>query len=101
VPRPPARRVDLSAEGERALEWLAGSRDDAQLDARAAREAVDALLARLPSDDRVVLTWLDLEGRSTAEIAQLTGWSRTLVKVRAFRARRRLRALASELRGDA
>jgi RNA polymerase sigma-70 factor (ECF subfamily) len=95
------RRVDLSAEGERALEWLAGSRDDAQLDARAAREAVDALLARLPSDDRVVLTWLDLEGRSTAEIAQLTGWSRTLVKVRAFRARQRLRALASELRGDA
>ena len=41
---------------------------------------------------RLVLTLLDLEQRSTAEIAALTGWSRALVKVRAFRARLRLRA---------
>jgi DNA-directed RNA polymerase specialized sigma24 family protein len=26
-----------------------------------------------------------------AEVAELTGWSKTLVKVRAFRARRRMR----------
>jgi RNA polymerase sigma-70 factor (ECF subfamily) len=36
---------------------------------------------------------LDLEQRSTTEIAALTGWSRALVKVRAFRARMRLRAV--------
>jgi RNA polymerase sigma-70 factor (ECF subfamily) len=67
-------------------------------DAAAAREVVDALLCRLPPDDRLVLTLLDLEQRSVAEIADLTGWSRPLVKVRAFRARLRLRALAT--RGD-
>lgn len=91
------RRVELSEEGERALEWLAGGGDNAQHEASAAREAVDALLAHLPADDRWVLTLLDLEGRSTAEIAQLTGWSRALVKVRAFRARLRLRSAAKRL----
>lgn len=66
-------------------------------DDAAARELVDALLAQLPSDDALVLTLLDLEQRSTAEIAQLTGWSRALVKVRAFRARGRLRAVARRM----
>jgi RNA polymerase sigma-70 factor (ECF subfamily) len=91
-------RVELSVAGERALEWLANGGGDA-FDANAAREAVDALLASLPADDRLVLTLLDLDGRSTAEIAQLTGWSRALVKVRAFRARQRLRDAAARRGG--
>lgn len=92
-----SRRVEVSAEGERALEWLASGGDDAHHEASAAREVVDVLLAQLPADDRLVLTLLDLEGRSTAQIAQLTGWSRALVKVRAFRARIRLRQAAKRL----
>ena len=70
-------------------------------DAAAARELVDALLCRLPPDDRLVLTLLDLEERSVAEISQLTGWGRPLVKVRAFRARLRLRALVAKRGEDA
>ncbi len=77
------------ADGLVVLQGGPGRHDDAA----AARELVDALLCRLPPDDRLVLTLLDLEQRSVAEISQLTGWSRTLVKVRAFRARLRLRAL--------
>ncbi len=97
-------RVELSDAGERALEWLAGDgqgeRSGAdEIGAVAAREAVEVLLASLPADDRLVLTLLDLEGRSTAEIAQLTGWSRALVKVRAFRARQRLRDAAARRGG--
>jgi RNA polymerase sigma-70 factor, ECF subfamily len=65
-------------------------------DALAARELVDALLCRLPPDDSLVLTLLDLEQRSVAEISQMTGWSKPLVKVRAFRARLRLRALVHQ-----
>ncbi len=87
----------LSPDGERVLAWLASGGEEAVGDAHAAREAVEALLARLPADDRMILTLLDIEGRSTVEIAALTGWSRTLVKVRAFRARRRLRAVAERL----
>lgn len=90
--------VALSPAAEAWLGHLAGGRTAPQDDdADAARELVDRLLAELPPDDRLVLTLLDLEQRSTAEIAQLTGWSRTLVKVRAFRARRRLRAVAERL----
>ena len=90
--------VALSPAAEAWLGHLAGERaTPADSEADAARELVDRLLAELSPDDRLVLTLLDLEQRSTAEIAQLTGWSRTLVKVRAFRARRRLRVVAERL----
>ena len=56
---------------------------DAQLDA-------ERLLARLPARDRFLLLLLHGEGWSTAEIAERTGWSRSNVKVRAYRARRKL-----------
>jgi RNA polymerase sigma-70 factor (ECF subfamily) len=95
--RAEARRpsdAGISAEAADALAWLRTGAADARHDAEAARELVEILLATLPPADRLVLTLLDLEGRSVAEIAALTGWSRTLVKVRAFRARRRLRASA-------
>ena len=82
---------------EAAGEWLETlRRDDASPpidEVLAARELVDALLARLPPEDRLVLTLLYMEERSVAEVSAITGWSRSLVKVRAFRARRRLRAV--------
>ena len=62
-------------------------------DPREAAELVHRLLARLAPRDRLVITLLHLDGRSVAETAELTGWSRALVKVQAFRARARLRAL--------
>lgn len=92
--RSEARRADRVPLSQGAQEWLgslASEREPAAEDALAARELVEALLAELPAQDRLVLTLLDLEQRSTAEIAALTGWSRALVKVRAFRARMRLR----------
>lgn len=55
------------------------------------------LLETLSADDRMVLSLLHLDGKSTDAIATLTGWSRTLVKVRAFRARRKLRAAFEQL----
>jgi RNA polymerase sigma-70 factor (ECF subfamily) len=88
-----AANVPLSPGAHEWLRSLASESESATQDARAARELVDALLAELAPEDRFVLTLLDLEQRSTAEIAALTGWSRALVKVRAFRARMRLRAV--------
>ena len=58
-----------------------------------ARDLAGKLLARLAPDDRLVLTLLDAEGLSVAEIAQLTGWSGAKVKVRAHRARAHLRRI--------
>ncbi len=48
-------------------------------------------MARLSADDRLVLTLLDVEGFSVAEIAEMTNWSVSKVKVRAHRARIHLR----------
>ena len=55
------------------------------------RDLAVKLLARLSPDDRLVLTLLDVEGFSVAEIAELTKWSVSKVKVRAHRARAHLR----------
>jgi RNA polymerase sigma-70 factor (ECF subfamily) len=60
-----------------------------------------AMLARLRPRDRLVLTLLYLDGRSVAEAAELSGWSRSMVKVQAFRARKKFRALLEEEFGDA
>jgi len=62
-----------------------------------AAEVVHGLLARLPPRDRLVLTLYYLEECSVSQIAQLTGWTATMVKVQAHRARGRLKKmLASE-----
>jgi RNA polymerase sigma-70 factor (ECF subfamily) len=65
---------------------------------REAQSIVTRLLAQLSPPDRLVLTLLDLEERSTLEIAQMTGWSRPMVKMRAMRARRKLREVAEKLK---
>lgn len=57
---------------------------------------VHAVLARLSARDRLVLTLLYLEECSVAEAARLTGWSQTMVKVQAFRARKKLKRLLEE-----
>jgi RNA polymerase sigma-70 factor (ECF subfamily) len=61
-----------------------------------ARMEVARLLAHLPPADRFVLVLLDGEGWSVAEIAERLGWTRVNVKVRAHRARKRLRRLLEE-----
>jgi RNA polymerase sigma-70 factor, ECF subfamily len=55
------------------------------------------LIDRLPPRDRLVLVLIYVEGHTVDQAAQLAGWSKTMVKVQVFRARRKLRALAAEL----
>jgi RNA polymerase sigma-70 factor (ECF subfamily) len=97
--RPEWRWADLG-EGERAwLEFFVGEQPAAApSDELAAREATEVLLSFLAPDDRLVLTLLDLEERSVSEVSQLTGWGQSAVKVRAFRARQKLRKHALQLR---
>ena len=61
-----------------------------------ARLLVELLLARLSAADRFLLVLLEAEGWSVAEIAERLGWSQVNVKVRAHRARRRLRRVLEE-----
>tara|TARA_R110000850_G_scaffold36847_2_gene97061 strand:- start:2656 stop:3255 length:600 start_codon:yes stop_codon:yes gene_type:complete len=64
---------------------------------REAWETVQVLLARLDSKDRIIITLLDLEEHGVRETARLTGWSESNVKVRAHRARKKMRQLYDEL----
>jgi RNA polymerase sigma-70 factor (ECF subfamily) len=61
-----------------------------------ARLEVERLLERLTPPDRFLLVLLESEGWSVAEIAERLGWSRVNVKVRAHRARQRLRRVLEE-----
>ena len=60
-------------------------------------EYVYRVLESLAPKDRLVLTLQYFEGCSTKEIAERMGWTTALVKVRAFRARKRLRTLLSAM----
>ena len=63
-------------------------------DPSAAAEVLDALLGRLRPADRLVLTLEYLEQCSMKEIARRTGWNEAAVKMRAHRARRKLKQIA-------
>ena len=54
---------------------------------------VHALLARLAPDDRLVMTMIYLEACTINEVAERTGWNPSAVKMRASRARDKLRKI--------
>ena len=90
--RPELRWADLTEEQEQVVQNLARSEDELPGSQRAAaRELVAELLATLAPSDRLVITLLHLEERSVQEVARATGWNPIAVRVRAFRARQRLR----------
>jgi RNA polymerase sigma-70 factor (ECF subfamily) len=96
--RPEFRWADLSENEADVLDAVMTNENDVEAgDALAARELVHKLLDQLKPDDRMVIQLLDLEQKTIAEISATTGWSQSLVKVRAFRARRKLQKLFQEL----
>jgi len=69
-------------------------KDTDTVDSSEAAELLYSLLARLPQADRLVLTLMYFEQYSTSEIAAQMGWNRAMVKMRAFRARKKLKIIA-------
>lgn len=81
-------------------DWLARfatAPESASEDADAARQLVGRLLEQLSPAARLVITLLEIEDRPIKEIAQMTGWSVPLVKVRAFRARAEMRKILARI----
>jgi RNA polymerase sigma-70 factor, ECF subfamily len=64
-----------------------------------AADLAERVMKNLSPDDRLVLTFVDGEDLSIKEVAEMTGWSQSKVKVQAFRARRRMRAEVEKLLG--
>ena len=99
--RPELRWADLSEEEAQVLDAVTA--DDNAEDAGeslAARELLDKLMAQLKPDDQLVLQLMDLEQKTMAEVSEITGWNTTLIKVRAFRARRKLQTLLKKLESE-
>lgn len=62
-----------------------------------ASDLADKVFSELPPDDRLVLMSIDGEQLPVKDVAEMTGWSESKVKVRAFRARRRMRQAIERL----
>jgi RNA polymerase sigma-70 factor (ECF subfamily) len=90
--RPELRHADLSEEEQAVVESLASSSNELAPDKRlASRQLVEHLLDLLKPVERLIVDLLYLQERSVAEVQAMTGWSASRIKVRAFRAREKLK----------
>jgi RNA polymerase sigma-70 factor (ECF subfamily) len=83
--------IELSALGEDVLDWLWNDDEKGALDSRSAAEVLDLAMRELSPEDRVVVTMQELEGCSVKEISAAIGSSGVAVRVRALRARKKLK----------
>ena len=65
-----------------------------------AADLADRVLEVLPPEDQLALLMIDGEDASVKEVAEATGWSESKVKVRAFRARKKVREAMDKLLGN-
>jgi len=63
------------------------------LNSNEALEILQKAMESLSPEDNLVIVLKEIEGRSINEISHMTGWSETNVKVRAHRARERLKTI--------
>jgi RNA polymerase sigma-70 factor (ECF subfamily) len=88
---------DLSEPENDWLERFVAAPESASENADAARLLIGRVMEKLSPPARLVITLLEIEDRSVKEIAELTGWSVPLVKVRAFRARGEMRKILAKM----
>lgn len=62
-----------------------------------AADLADRVLDVLTPEDQLALLMIDGEDASVKEVAETTGWSESKVKVRAFRARKKVREAMEKL----
>ena len=102
--RPELVTADLSEDETEWLEKMASQSAGPQprdVEERTiAADLAERLLETLAPEDRLALTMIDGEDASVSEVAEVTGWSESKVKVRAFRARKKAREALERLLGQ-
>ena len=99
--RPELRLADLSEEEVAVVQNLAATSEELAPDRTfAARDLIERLLAALRPAERLVIDLLYLQERSVAEIQKLTGWGASLVKMRAFRARQKMKQQLAQFNAE-
>jgi RNA polymerase sigma-70 factor (ECF subfamily) len=91
---------DLSDPENDWLERFVAAPETANENADAAKLLIERMMEKLSPSARLVITLLEIEDRSVKEIAEVTGWSVSLVKVRAFRARGEMRKILAKIEKD-
>jgi RNA polymerase sigma-70 factor (ECF subfamily) len=98
------REIPLSFLSEKHQVWLEEATSDSSSQSfyerdsqKEAREILDWALDKLSPEDRMVLELVYLEGYSIKEAGNLLGWSTVNVKVRSFRARKKLHKLIKKM----
>jgi RNA polymerase sigma-70 factor (ECF subfamily) len=89
--KPENLHCELSDEETEFLFTDAQNNDKTAENSLVERDLAEKLLANLSAEDRAVLQMLDAEEMSVTEVSEITGWSKSKVKIRAFRARNALR----------
>jgi RNA polymerase sigma-70 factor, ECF subfamily len=101
--RPELTSADLTEDHDQWLEQqlssAAGERHRTAENKLVAADLAERLLETLLPEDRLTLTLIDGEDASVNEVAEMTGWSQSKVKVRAFRARKKAREAMEKLLG--
>jgi RNA polymerase sigma-70 factor (ECF subfamily) len=91
---------EISEPEEDWLERFVADPGSASEDSAAVKLLVNRVLEKLSPEARMVIQLLEIEDRTVKEIAEITGWSVPLVKVRAFRARGEMRKILARMARD-
>lgn len=94
------RETAFTELSEPETDWLERFKvdpDGASDHADAAKQLIGRVMEQLSPPARLIITLLEIEDRSVKEIAQITGWSVPLVKVRAFRARAEMKKILAKM----
>jgi len=91
------QEIGLPELGENALDWLRNDGERNELDDRQAAEVLHLAMQALPPADRMVVTMQEIEGCSVKEIAAALEVSGLAVRVRAVRARAKLKRALEDL----
>jgi RNA polymerase sigma-70 factor (ECF subfamily) len=100
--RPESTVSDLTDDEASWLDHQSGDGDQPSVENDlVATDLADRLLSVLSPEDQQALLMIDGEDASIREVAEATGWSESKVKVRAFRARKKVREAMERLLGHA
>jgi len=98
--RPESTVSDLTEDEASWLDQQPGDGDQPSVENDlVATDLADRLLSVLSPEDQQALLMIDGEDASIKEVAEATGWSESKVKVRAFRARKKVREAMEKLLG--
>ena len=99
--RPELTVADLTEDEnewlDRTLSAAAVARHESTERGLVAADLAGRVMQGLSPDDQLVLTLVDGEDASVKDVAELTGWSESKVKVQTFRARRKMRQAVEKL----